>query len=340
MSVHTKEYTNEGLLYINNNPVFEKQTFEKGKIIDINGNIICPGEIIPYTISHEEFEEEIKLQSNSHHIYHYSPLQIGEQIRIYWNHITFNISTEYEIYPKHIFGVAISEYVAQIQFNLLDKSKCYYAIIVNENNKYNIVLTNIVDIINPQLQFALPLLQNITIVNNENESSNVSGIGFTNHIKFCKCSSNIDIMIQLENIKTYYEPYESYEPYIKQDKSFRNGIIFYNATNGFQYEFKTLRYLKKFILKKPYHISVYKYYVMFLNRCPVGKTFNDYYIDIHIDINKYIDYYPEHSHSFYMMSKALENYFICYDTDNKKIDALLILLKLPIDKCLEELINI
>ena len=143
-------------------------------------------------------------------------------------------------------------------------------------------------------------------------------------------------MKKLSNIETYYETREQYIP---QETLFRNGIIFYNKCNGLQYEFKTLKYLEIYLMKKPYHISVNKYYIMFLNRCPVGKTFQDYYIDIHIDINKYLDNYPEHTHNFYTMSKALENYFVYYDTDTKKTEALFALLKLPVDKCLKEICN-
>jgi hypothetical protein len=131
-------YNNEGFLYINHTST---ETFKKGEILDSDGNRICLGEIEPYIASplDENYQDYMR------ELIYWTPLLRGIRIRIYWYAEAgeFNISTAGKIYPKNsilfMHPLKINE---QINFDELDQSMCYYAIIERTTKK--IILTHIV----------------------------------------------------------------------------------------------------------------------------------------------------------------------------------------------------
>ena len=173
-------YVNEGFLFINNNTIVNEsnKTFEIGKIIDIDGKLVCLGEII-YNNSRKDFLDCVKRKS----INHYSPLYKGIRIRLYWYNDKFNISTINEIYSD----IDISKYINQINFDLLDKNICYYAILVDEYN--TIILTYMVEMTkkikkNNGCKLKIPVLS--------------EDLAFENHLEIFDCKNPIMI---LDNIK-------------------------------------------------------------------------------------------------------------------------------------------
>ena len=172
-------YVNEGFLFTNtNNTILENKTFEKGKIIDIEGNLVCLGEII-YNNSRKEFLECVKSKT----ITHYSPLYKSTRIRIYWYNKTFIMSTINQIYPE----IDFSKYVNQINFDLLDKNICYYAILDHECN--TIILTYMVEMTkkikkNNGCNLKIPLLS--------------EDLAFENHLEIFDCKNPIMILDKLE----------------------------------------------------------------------------------------------------------------------------------------------
>lgn len=195
-------YVNEGFLFINNNTnnnthnntnnntntKEENKHFEKGKIIDIDGKLVCLGEII-YNNSRKEFLDCVKKK----YIIHYSPLYKGTRIRIYWHIDKFNISTINEIYPK----IDFSKYSNQINYDLLDKNICYYAILSEEINDIHntIILTYMVEMtkkikknnacnINLKIPVKIPSL--------------TEDLAFENHLEIFDCQYPLVILDQLQ----------------------------------------------------------------------------------------------------------------------------------------------
>ena len=176
----TNGYVNEGFLFINNNTNVNElnKTFEIGKIIDIDSKLVCLGEII-YNNSRKDFLECVKKKS----ITHYSPLYKGTRIRIYWFNERFNISTINQIYPN----IDISKYIYQINFDLLDKNICYYAILNNDLN--TIILTYMIEMTkkikkNNGCKLKIPVLS--------------EDLAFENHLEIFDCKNPTMV---LDNIK-------------------------------------------------------------------------------------------------------------------------------------------
>jgi hypothetical protein len=171
-------YVNEGFLFINTNVNESNKSFEIGKIIDIDGNLVCLGEII-YNNSRKEFLECVKKK----YITHYSPLYKGTRIRIYWYNDKFNMSTINQIYPE----IDFSNYVNQINFDLLDKNICYYAILNDDLN--TIILTYMVEMTKKikkknECNLKIPLLS--------------EDLAFENHLEIFDCKNPIMILDKLE----------------------------------------------------------------------------------------------------------------------------------------------
>jgi len=115
-------YTNEGFLYINNVPVQQEQ-FIKGRIIDSDNTLVCPGEIIPQLV--DEYTEIIHEE-----IQYYSPIIKGTRVRIYYYNSYWHISTVNKIYPSTIKQ---DLFIEQINSDDLDIDNVYYAVITDED---------------------------------------------------------------------------------------------------------------------------------------------------------------------------------------------------------------
>jgi hypothetical protein len=170
-------YENSGFLYINNNG--ENKTFIKGKIIDCDGKTICLGEIIP-NVSKKDFLDCIKRKS----ITHYSPLDKGIKIRIYWFDNHFIISTENEIYPDIYPDINNDiKYKNQINCDLLDKKFCYYAILTEDK----IILTYMLELKKRIKKYGeIPLL---SIPHNLSED-----LAFEHHLEIFECTEPLSIL--------------------------------------------------------------------------------------------------------------------------------------------------
>lgn len=263
------ELDNEGFLYIDNTytPYDITKTFKIGEIIDISGNIVCPGEIVSI-MDYEDFERNKTL------ITHYSSVLKGKKIRIYIHDDDVMISRECEIYPNKI--ISESEINRQINFELLDKNKCYYATIITDmNNNKQIILTYITDILNPKLEF-IDLSYDLA---------------FMNHLPIYNCEHD-----------------SAMETFNKKMNNQENGIMFYK-NDGQRFEFWTPRYSDIKSQERPYNMSANEYYILLLNKYPLGgNNYKNFFKDLHYDVDIYLAHYPEDKYLFDRMEDRLNIY--------------------------------
>ena len=276
-------YSNEGFLYINTK---EKDTFKKGEIVDGDMKVICPGVIVPIIPILEKQRDvgesdkhSISLENCLDKITHYCPLQKGKKLRIYWNqnHETFMVSTESTIYPCYEEAFDLST----VNFELLDKDCCYYALVHNNssNSKTIVTLINIVDKENPDLQ----------------GSYNIDhDLAFEHHAEL--------FSIQEENIL----------PLLNELETFKNGIQFI-LSNGLQLELRTSSYNYHCSLAKPDNMCITIYYSLCLNREAEGENSLDYFISLHDYVSEFVEAYPEYIGVCESMSEKLLNYIEKHD---------------------------
>jgi hypothetical protein len=250
-------------------------------------------------VSIMDYEE---FEKNKNCITHYSSVLKGKKIRIYIVDDSVMISRECEIYPDEL----MSEYEIknQINFELLDKKICYYATIICENNNKQIILTYMTEILNPKLE-------NIDLSYD---------LAFMNHLSIYKCDN--DSAMETFRIKLN-----------KQE----NGLIFYK-NDGQRFEFWTPIYSCIKCQERPYNINTCDYYVLLLNKYPIGKTYDLFFKDIHYDVDIYISHYQEDKYIFDQMEERLhiyanfdEDYLSPVLEDADKIEKIKKLLQLDID---------
>lgn len=279
---------NEGFLYIDNRNHDchdnKKLTFQKGKIVDMNGKNVCCGEILPI-MDYEEFE------ANKEKIKHYSLKLKGTQIRVYKysedtdaNSINTNtntntsnvmISLESVIYP-HDLIMSEEEIRDQINYELIEEGKCYYAVITTHKQ---IILTYITEINNPRLEVP-------TIVLKQDKA-------FRYHVEIKNC---ID-----ENERAM----DTFTNKLNKNKE-EYGIVFYRD-DGQPFEFWSTEYHQFKNHKRPYNMPYPIYYVLLLNKYPLGSdNYIEFFKDLHYDIELYLKDYPEDIEIFNRMKKRLD----------------------------------
>jgi hypothetical protein len=125
---------NQGFYYIH---LSQRQTFAYGRIMDITGTTVCPGEIVPQTDMDGETFEDCTFD-----IGYYAPVIPGVPIRIFWDPLAqlFNVSTATQVYTDYR--------LTGVNFDLLDREKCYYATVIPDGS---VVLTYVTDIGHPWL---------------------------------------------------------------------------------------------------------------------------------------------------------------------------------------------
>jgi len=265
----SSELDNEGFLYINNtyNPYDTTKTFKLGEITDIIGNLMCPGEIVSI-MDYEEFD------INKNFITHYSSVLKGKKIRIYILDDVVMMSHECEIYPDQKLMSEV-EIKKQINFELLDKDKCYYATIMSDmNNNKQIILTYITDRLNPKLE----------IIDLSHD------LAFMNHLPIYNCEHD-----------------SAMEIFNKKLKNEENGIMFYK-NDGQRFEFWTPRYSDIKSQERPYNMSPNDYYILLLNKYPLGNNYKNFFKDLHYDVDIYLAHYPEDKYLFDRMGECLNIY--------------------------------
>ena len=220
-------------------------------------------------VSIMDYEE---FESNKKLITHYSSVLKGKKIRIYMVDDDVMISRECEIYPDQL--ISESEIKNQINFELLDKKMCYYATIVTTNNNKQIKLTYMTEILNPKLE-------NIDLSHD---------LAFMNHLPIYTCINNS----AMEIFKTELNKQE-------------NGIMFYK-NDGQRFEFWTPRYSDIKSQERPYNMNPNNYYVLLLNKYPLGKTYDLFFKDLHYDVDIYLKHYPEDKRMFDLMEGRLNIY--------------------------------
>jgi hypothetical protein len=241
-----------------------------------------------------------EFESNKKLITHYSSVLKGKKIRIYMVDDDVMISRECEIYPDQL--ISESEIKNQINFELLDKKMCYYATIVSENNK--IILTYMTEILNPKLE-------NIDLSHD---------LAFMNHLPIYKCENDS----AMETFRT------------KMNKE-ENGLIFYK-NDGQRFEFWEPIYSSIKCQERPYNINPCDYYVLLLNKYPMGKEYKLFFKDLHYDVDIYLKHYPEDKRFIYLMEERLhiyanynEDYLSPVLEDSDKIERIKILLNIDVE---------
>ena len=275
---------NEGFLYIDNrnHDCYDdnRLTFQKGKIVDMNGKNVCCGEILPI-MDYENFE------ANKEKIKHYSLKLKGTQIRVYKysedtdaksanaHESNVMISLESVIYP-HDLIMSEEEIRDQINYELIEEGKCYYAVITTHKQ---IILTYITEISNPRLEVP-------TIVLNQDKA-------FRYHVEIKNC---ID-----ENERAM----ETFTNKLNKNKE-EYGIVFYRD-DGQPFEFWSTAYHQFKNHKRPYNMPYPIYYVLLLNKYPLGNdNYIEFFKDLHYDIELYLKDYPEDIEIFNRMKKRLD----------------------------------
>ena len=291
------KYDNEGFFYIDNthgdNDQDIKATFKKGQIFDMGGTLICPGEIISI-IDYEE------LDAHKEQMMGYTNVMRGKKIRIFRKDDMIFIADEHTIYPTDL-NITDKEIESQINFDLLEDNKCYYATITkkekkscydedededdsdeddsdeddSDENENIIVLRYITDIEQPLLE--LPSLDH--------------DIAFKNHMPIKKSNtakSVLDIIRQ-------------------EELSAPNGLIFFRK-DGQPFEWWTTLYQDIKSQEKPYKMRLDAYYILLLNIYPIGKKYATFFEDLHFDVKEYLKYYPAHTKVFTMLQNKLNLY--------------------------------
>jgi len=311
-------FDNEAFLYIDNK---NETMFKKGLICDSDGQLVCIGEIVPLFID-EEFDSYAK------DIKYWTPIIRGIKIRIYYYEDAgeFNISSVGKIFPNEtILLVNKKEIEEQINFELLDKTMCYYAII--ERSTGNVILTHIVknnietntislnDVIvineDKAFKYHLYLFPIAHALANEVEANaNEVAIANANEVEANEVALEVFKLRDEERCKREY------------------GILFIR-NDGQTIICKNIKYDKICMLEKPEHIRFVDYYVYALNKNPdeKEKNFNNYFEnELHIDINNEIlIYFPEYKKHFDNYKTNLKNYIefsIFEDSENEVEEAL------------------
>ena len=276
---------NEGFLYIDNrnHDIHADNTmtltFQKGKIVDMNEKTVCCGEILPI-MDYEEFEV------NKDKIKHYSLKLKGTQIRVYKhseytnaNQSNVMISLESVIYP-HDLIMSEEEIRDQINYELIEEGKCYYAVITPDKQ---IILTYITEISNPKLEVP-------TIVLSQDKA-------FRYHVEIKNCTDENETAM------------ETFTNKLNKNKE-EYGIVFYR-NDGQRFEFWSTAYHQFKNYKRPYNMPYPNYYVLLLNKYPLGSdNYIEFFKDLHYDIELYLKDYPEDIEIFNLMKKRL-NICVC-----------------------------
>jgi hypothetical protein len=279
----------EGFLYINNT----YNLYDSTKTFKIGEITDTNGSIVcpGEIVSIMDYED---FERNKNLITQYSSVLKGKKIRIYIVDDCVMISREHEIYPDQKLLIE-DEIKKQINFDLLDKNICYYATVVNNNNNKQIILTFMTDLLNPKL-----------------ETIDLShDLAFMNHIPIYTCANNS----AMEIFKTELNKQE-------------NGLMFYK-NNGQRFEFWTPIYSDIKNQERPYNINANEYYVLLLNKYPLGKSYDLFFKDLHYDVEIYLKHYPEDKRIFDLMEQRLnvyanfnEDYLSLLTEDSVKIQKL------------------
>ena len=304
------ELDSEGFLYINNT----YNPYDSTKTFKIGEITDTNGSIICpgeiiSTMDYEDFERNKKL------ITQYSSVLKGKKIRIYILDDNVMISRECEIYPDQKL-MRECEIKKQINFDLLDKDNCYYATIVNDiNNNKQIILTYMTELLNPKLE-------NIDLSHD---------LAFMNHLPIYNCDHE-----------------SAMEIFNKKLNNQENGLIFYK-NDGERFEFWTPMYSDIKSQERPYNITPNDYYILLLNKYPLGKTYETFFKDLHYDVDIYLKHYPEDNRLFELMEQRLNvyanfnaDYLSLLSEDSHKIEKLKDLLCIDKDYDVnpEEVVNI
>ena len=236
-----------------------------------------------------DYEE---FERNKNYITQYSSVLKGKKIRIYIVEDSVMISRECEIYPDQKI-MSEEEIKTQINFDLLDKNNCYYATVVNDNKQ--IILTYMTDLLNPKLE-------NIDLSHD---------LAFMNHLPIYTFMNNSAMDI----FKTELNKQE-------------NGIMFYK-NDGQRFEFWTPMYSDIKSQERPYNMNPNEYYVLLLNKYPLGITYDLFFKDLHYDVDIYLKHYPEDKRIFDLMEERLniyasfnDHYLSAISEDSYKIEKL------------------
>ena len=282
-------YDNEGFLYINNRHGSQDKkddtiTFKKGLICDSDGELVCLGEIVPIVAS----TLNLAFSDYMLDIKYWTPLIRGIKIRIYWCEFAnmFNISSAGKIYPTDsTLFISKETLLEQINFELLDKTICYYAIIENsEQEKQKIILTHTAKNRVETTQLGI-----------EHTLNALNEPAFKWHTELTLCETNTDV----------------FKVITKEKRNQKYGVVFINA-RGDSIEFANKIYEKIRMLEKPDYIDYVEYYCHALNKHPQeNQTIFDHYFenDLHYDINnELLVYFPEYKPYFDTYKKHLKEY--------------------------------
>ena len=289
-------FDNEAFLYIDNK---SEAMFKKGLICNSDGELVCIGEIANL-FTDEDFDSYAK------DIVYWTPIIRGIKIRIYYYEDAgeFNISSVGKIFPNEtILLVNKKEIEEQINFELLDKTMCYYAII--ERSTGNLILTHIVK---NSIETNTISLNDVIVINEDKAfkyhlylfpiTNALANEVEANEVEANEVESNA---VALEVFKLRDE-----ERYKRE-----YGILFIR-NDGQTIICKNKKYDKVCMLEKPEHIRFVDYYVYALNKNPdeAETIFNTYFEDdLHYDINNEIlIYFPEYKKHFDNYKTNLKNY--------------------------------
>ena len=319
-NMDSEKYDNEGFLYINKH---SNETFIKGEIRDINMSLICPGVILPIInpikeATRDAFGDEhlISIESCLPLITHFYPLQKGKKIRIYWDdlHKMFMISSEHKIYVYNDNTL----YLDMVNFDLLDKNLCYYAVV--SANEKKLILTNILQ---------------------KDKSDLLSSYNITEDLAFA---------YHIDDALTHFpitEPGAAKKIIEEELDTFLYGVTFL-LKDGRQIDYRNKFYHYYCMLEKPETTSLYIYFIQCLNKHASGNNFFDYFQSLHEFIREYIQYFPEHKETFRSMTLKIMNYVddiqknmdvLTEDTEKASIDVLQKLLELEPEALLQILIK-
>ncbi len=263
------------------------ETFRKSEVLDVKMNIVCPGVIVPLLPTQEKHREPeddtldfLSADSYIADIKQYCQIIKGKKLRIYWEPVAevFMISSENAIYFQNENENENIYDLSTVNFDLLDKAKCYYCI---THPKKGIVLTNVVDKLEPNLATSYNLVEELA---------------FQHYIVYQQVALG---PAALGPGPAALGPgpaaLGAVQELLAKLETCKYGLLFI-LQDGRQLEFRNVRYNYHCMLDMPVcaNMSIYKYFIMCLNKYATGATVTEYFKNLHADVFEFVTAYPEY----------------------------------------------
>lgn len=323
----SETYVNEGFLYIRANEMganemganeINQEQFIKGRIIDSDNTLVCPGEIIPQL---EDFPPHNEIQ-------YYSPILKGRRVRIYYYNSYWHISTVNKIYPTTIKN---DLFIEQVNSDLLDINKVYYATYTDEDI---LILTYLTEkkapaLHIPDLQIDHAFKHHLPLIPFDITQEELEQMIKTLQMKWVQAHTHIYGITLFTHNGNPYEVWSKQYHIIKAMEKPDNVSIY-------DYYFHCLnKYPLGAELPNPQEVSIIDpFAIEYGGLGAEPPSYEQFISSVMCDINEFIIYYPEHKEKCDRITQKIEEYVlnkIINNSNEQKIATIKYLLSLDIE---------